>query len=144
MKEQGFSFTERVSFSKYLFGHPDIDNSVENIIYLPNSKDNDLHLFSNEAGFFKKEGTIPVMQIKNVSVEDASTIEKRVTVGRFLVMGVFAFFAKKDIKNELSYLIIEWNDGKFDHETIFEFQGKDAASRSHGAKNTIIRLMRKV
>lgn len=143
MKQQGFLLDQKVPFSKYLSGHPDIDNPVENIFHIPSTQNNDLHLFFVLHGKVEKQGSIPTAQIKNVSIEDASTMEKRVTVGRLLVLGIFAFAARKTVKNELSYLVIEWNDGRFDHETVFEFQGKDAAPRSHGVKNAIMRLMRK-
>lgn len=45
-------------------------------------------------------------------------------------------------KNELAYLTIEWNDGKFDHETIFEFEGVGSMQNANTARNKLIKTVR--
>jgi len=76
--------------------------------------------------------------ITNIVIEDSSTIEKRVSFGRVFLVGIFALAWQKKKKNELAYLIIEWNDGRFDHETMFQFEGKDAMTKANTARNKLI------
>ncbi len=87
-------------------------------------------------------GEIPSINIKNILVEDQSTVERRVTLGRMLLVGIFAFAWSKRQKNELAYLIFEWSDGRFEHETIFEFEGRDAMVKANTARNGVIKWLR--
>jgi hypothetical protein len=103
---------------KYVTGHSKITTS--NIFTLIYIKDGLIHIISKTENF-KELGIIPLKDVENVLVEDASSIEKRVTATRLLTIGLFAFAAKKKEKNELFYVTIIWKDGKFDQETIFEF-----------------------
>ena len=57
-----------------------------------------------------------------------------------MLTGVFAFAWKKKTKHELAYITIYWNDGKFDHETIFEFEGRNAMTRANSSRNKLINL----
>ena len=65
-------------------------------------------------------------------------IQKRVGLKRMLAIGIFAFAVKKKVKEELSYIIIEWSDGKFDHETVFEFEGKGSVTQANELRNKLI------
>ena len=87
-------------------------------------------------------GEIPTSFITSINVEDGSSIEKRVTLGRVLLVGVFALAWKKNKKNSLALLVIGWNDGKFDQETIFQYTGDDAISKANNAKIKIQQLCR--
>lgn len=141
MKGLGISDSDFFYSGKYISGHPDINNSIEDvnlakikesihIVYFPNSK--------SPIG----AGKIPKEQIKNIVIEDASTVSKRVTATRLIALGVFAFAAQKKEKTEISYLIIEWNDGRFDHETMFEFYGVGSNQKSNEARNKLIKMIR--
>ena len=123
----------KINAGKYLSGHPFIDKAVENIKIIP--RETDLSLISGikQLAIIKKE------EIKNVLAEDASTMEKKVTVGRLLLTGVFAFALKKNKKNELAYVTIQWNDKRFDHETIFEFTGRNAMEQANTVRNSLIK-----
>ena len=46
-------------------------------------------------------------------------------------------------KKELAYLTINWKQGKFNHDTYFEFEGKDAMQKANTARNEIIKLVNK-
>lgn len=121
-------------------GHPDIDGAIRAAVA---TKDKQLLIFAiGDQPVQPAIAKIPMEFIKNINVEDASTVKNRVTVGRLLAVGVFAFaWTKKEVK-ETSYLVIEWNDGRFDHETVFEFVGKDAVNSSNQRRNKLIRALK--
>lgn len=118
---------------KYISGHPGINSPVEKTT-----------IAFTAQGLVIQNGTraaialIPPDQIKNVSVEDASTVQSRVTATRLLALGVFAFAAKKKQMTTDFYLTIKWNDGRFDHETIFEFTDTNANAQANTLRNAII------
>lgn len=140
MESRGYSRDLSIDTGKYISGHPQISNPIdETVIYL---KDDQLEVFNAYSvvnGI--KEGVIKSTLIKKIVVEDQSTIEKRITVARLLLVGIFAFALKKKKKNEIAYLIIEWDDGRFEHETIFEFEGSSAMTRANTSRNTLIRAL---
>jgi hypothetical protein len=117
----------------YVGGHPDVDRNVPCLIYL--IRERSLKFYSRLSAYqmpsFAFE--IPVSAIKNIELEDASSIEHKITVGRMLLVGVFAFAWKKKKKNELAFVTIEWNDGRFNHTTILNIDGKEAMQNAKGA-----------
>lgn len=118
---------------KYNCGHPDIDRPGT---YNLRFKDSNVHIFT----LSKRElGVIPGDSIKEVIVEDESTFRQKVTLGRIALVGVFAFAIPKQKKEELAYLTISWNDGRFDHNTIFEYVGYMALMRANTDRNNIIK-----
>lgn len=139
--EMGYSLDNKVSTGKYIAGHPDIDESIENTsIYL---KDNKLEIMLEQPIAMPiKKGEIDVAFISDILAEDQSTIEKKVTAGRLIMTGVLAFAWKKKKKNELAYLTLEWHDGKFKHETIFEFEGNNAMQNANLSRNKLIKAIR--
>ena len=137
----GLEPNQLIFTGKYTSGHPDLDKPLEATEMA--AIDNDLNIyFTNKDAILSYIAKIPIDQIENITIEDASTIERRVTAGRLLVTGIFAFAIKKKKKDEMSYLIIEWNDGKFKHETIFEFVNNGAIEKSNEARNFLIRKIR--
>ncbi|MEY3444539.1 MAG: hypothetical protein RLZZ519_2820 [Bacteroidota bacterium] len=141
--KEGLQEGEEIRLGKYVHGHPDIDKPSANVTAA--FKGDDLVLyFPNQNGdrLPQARGTIKKAFVKNITIEDASTIEKRVTAGRLLAVGVFAFAMKKTEKTELAYLIIAWNDGRFEHETIFETQQYGAMELANIARNALIKGLR--
>lgn len=135
-----------IESGKYVMGHPDVDNAIEATFIA--KKETDLEIvkavkiqYQPTYNYFSK-AIIPIVGIKNVLLEDASSIEKRVTFQRMLLVGIFAFAWKQKKVNEVSYVIIEWNDGKFDHETLFQFEGKGAVVKGNTLRNSLIRFVR--
>ncbi|MTK63619.1 MAG: hypothetical protein F8N15_03600 [Methanobacterium sp.] len=111
LKDEGFDPTKLIT-AKYSCGHPSINSpSVCNI-----------------------DGN----KIKNINVEDETTFKNKITLARMAMIGIFAFALKKREKQELAYLTIDWNDGRFDHSTIFEFEGIQSLKRANTARNEII------
>ena len=91
---------------KYIHGIPNIDTPCFVSFDPKKDKIDFLNTSNNNHVFFslKKE------QIKNISVEDQTTIEKRIGFKRLLLVGIFAFAWKKKQVNTLSYLIFEYID----------------------------------
>jgi hypothetical protein len=135
IKKAGFTSAQIIPLQKYITGHPDINNGGTFFIAVNKQV---VQLFSGG----KKAGEILVEKIKNITVEDGSTFSSRVTLPRLALVGVFAFALKKKTKNELAYLTIFWNDGKFDHETVFEYEGSSALQRANTARNTLLKNLR--
>ena len=137
----GYSLETKIETGKYVAGHPDINEAIQKTSIFP--KDNKLVIMLEAPMAIPiKKGDIENSFIKNILAEDQSTVEKRVTVGRLLMTGIFAFAWKKKKKTELAYLTIEWNDGKFDHETIFEFEGVGSMQNANTARNKIIKIVK--
>jgi hypothetical protein len=137
LSKQGYSIDDFVDSGKYIGGHPKIDKEMEHSSIII-TKEN-ISIFKG----FKIEvpsycDKIDCDKIKDVNIEDASTAEKRVTVMRLLAVGVFALAWRKKKKNELSFCVIEWTDGRFSHETIFEFSGSGAMQKGYKLRNAII------
>jgi hypothetical protein len=126
--------------ASYVGGHPMRDTMIPDL-YCALS-DNKLRFYSLGGS---KVGpglvfSIPKDAIQNIELEDASSIEHKVTLGRIILVGVFALAWKKKEKNELAFVIIKWNDGKFDHSTIFSCEGQNAMQKANTLRNLFIRL----
>lgn len=141
LKSKGLSFTDLIKMGSYTGGHPHIDKEINPcIIY---KKESDFLLCQQSSTFEMPSdpiGIIPLQSITNISLEDASSIEKKITLGRVLLVGVFALAWKKNKKNEIAYIAIDWNDGRFEHSTIFSFQGPNAMQNANTARNALLRL----
>jgi hypothetical protein len=61
-----------------------------------------------------------------------------------LSRALFTFALKQKKKDELAYLTIKWMQGKFEHETFFEFEGKSVVSMATAARNRLINTVEKV
>lgn len=142
IKTNGFEIESKTEICKYIAGHPELDNSVANIVLM--KKENLLYLVKEKLEVdkwkFFEVASIPIENIKDLAVEDSTTIEKKVTAGRILALGLFAFAAKKKVTNHLAYLTISWNDGKFNHDTIFEYDGQGAIQLANKSRNSLIRI----
>ena len=80
----------------FLNGHPDIDCSVNNSVveFLENNlkiyRVDDYNSFYYEEGKPTFVASIPLDSISNIVIEDKTQIEKRISVGWLLLVGVFA------------------------------------------------------
>jgi hypothetical protein len=131
------TYTDYIISGKYISGHPDI--SMTNVTTAIGFNRNLLGIFIT---VFKIPGTnlgsIDLKEITDVTVEDATTLEKRITATRLLAIGIFAFAAKKKKVHELYYVTIKWKNGKFEQEAIFEFEGKNSVQNAYNLKNKIM------
>lgn len=140
LAKKGLDFSDFKFVGKYVGGHPDFDKEIMRV----SVKDSpDVLLFYDQISQFSMpyhRFDISKNQIKGISIEDASSIEKKLTVGRLFLVGVFAFAWKKKKKNELAFVVIDWNDGKFDHSTTFAIEGKDAFRQANSVRNQLIKF----
>jgi hypothetical protein len=130
-----------VYLGKYISGHPRIDKALEHVRIIDN--DHTLFLWTNSSGDntndYKYEDKIEKSFIKNITIEDQTSIERRVSLGRFLLVGPLAFAMRKKTTYPLTFIFIEWNDGRFDHQTVFEFSMKNSVQFANEARNGLIR-----
>lgn len=122
---------------EYTGGHPEIDKPSK--VRLRAEKKSILIKGMAIGNTGKVIGEISGEKIKNILVENKSTVSRRVTVGRLLLVGVFAFAWKKKKTDNEYYVVVEWNDGRFDHETLFEFEGKGAQKDANEFRNYLIK-----
>lgn len=139
LKKKGLSLSDfRLSNAKYVGGHPNADMEFSHVAFVPV---NDVIEFYYGQFIIKGNDykfSIKKSDIKNISFEDATTMEKRVTLGRVLLVGVFALAWRKKKKNEIAFVVIDWNDGQFDHSTTFSFEGSNAAQQANMFRNRLI------
>jgi len=140
-----YNLNDKVAMGTLVAGHPGVNNRVTPTAIFGKGDKLEIFNFYNHFRIAqKKVAEIAKEKVSNITVEDQSTIEKRITGTRLLLTGVFAFAWKKKTKHELAYVTIYWNDGKFDHETIFEFAGLNAMNRANISRNKLIKLCNKV
>jgi len=139
LKKKGMNFSDFKKCGTYVGGHPSMDETVEGIAIRKNDKELRIYEFPNQLKMPIFKAEIPIESITDIKVEDASSIEKKLTVGRLLLVGIFAFAWKKKKKNELAFVTIEWKE-KFEHNTVFSFEGKEAMQNANTARNQLIKL----
>ena len=150
-KNLGISKSESFYSGNYIGGHPDIDKyNFCTSIFDINDKiiiiANDFKAGSNIATSIdeiKRDnpimlGYISKVSISDITIEDHSSIERKVTVGRLLLLGPLAFGMKKKIEHKEAFLNIIWSDGKFTHNTLFQFGDFQQANLS---RNQLIRII---
>lgn len=135
---EGLNQSSNTRQAYYLCGHPSIGSSKKIAASL---KGEVITLISRDiVDFDKPLGRINGSDIIDIYVEDKSTIEKRVTLGRVLLVGIFALAWQKKKKENHYYVVIEWKEGeRFTNETVFEFEGNNAAATAHNFRNFLIK-----
>nr|DAO20663.1 MAG TPA: protein of unknown function (DUF5016) [Caudoviricetes sp.] len=143
MKKVGMDYSQFVPMGTYAGGHPNIDKTVENV-YIRNENKTlafyTIQFFEVSMPEAVPDASIPCEDITDITIEDATSIEKKITVGRIFLVGIFALGWRKKKKNELAFLVIEWKKGKFEHSTTFSFEGKDAFQKANTARNQLIKF----
>ena len=107
LKKQGLNVNSFKKCGTYVGGHPNLYKTIEGIAIRKNEKLLKIYEFPNQLKMPIIRANISIESISDIKVEDASSIEKRLTVGRLLLVGVFAFAWKKKKKNELAFVTIE-------------------------------------
>ena len=143
LKAEGLTFSDFKKIGMYVGGHPELNTSINNVSI--RKVGNEIVFFKSKMyGFDKPEqienANIPVESISDVKLEDASTIERHISLGRLALVGIFAFAWKKKKKNEVAFLDIVWKKGKFSHDTIFMFQGHNALIMANTTRNELIKM----
>jgi hypothetical protein len=140
-KRYGKKISDLLNSGTYVSGHPRLDKSIPETFFMLN--DNEIKIFKMDKNQAKHVyvDRIKKEYIKNVQMEDSSTIQTRVSVKRLIAVGLFAFAWKKKQKLESAYIVLEWNDEKFDHETIFEFEGSNSINNANTLKNRLLNYL---
>lgn len=137
LEKSGVDISSRIQSGKFVSGHPQINEPFDNcILYL--KKNGDIFITREINLLLEEKGIIENKRIKSINVLDSSTIEKNITLGRVLLVGVFALAWKKNKKNEMYFLEIQWNDDRFDHSTLFCFEGYESVKRANTARNALL------
>lgn len=136
LKSDGVDINSKIHAGKFVSGHPEINEPFDNcVLYFKNKN----ILIAKEVNLlFEEKGIIESSLIKSINVLDSSTIEQNITLGRVLLVGVFALAWKKNNKKEMYFLEITWNDNRFDHSTLFCFENYEAQGRANIARNALI------
>lgn len=137
-----YEITLTVNAGKYLTGHIELNNPISNV-FIGFSKER-LYIISKEIPEGIIKGTIDYNKIENILVEDASTIENRITATRLALVGVFAWAIKKKEKHVLYYTTIVNSNGRFTNEVVFEFEGEKAMMDSTRLKNEIVKKINEI
>jgi hypothetical protein len=129
------SVRDLIDCGTYVSGHPSLDDPFNGAkIQLDFDK---VKVFTA----FNEKASIPKSSISNVLMEDSSTIQTRVGIKRLLLTGIFAFAWKKKQKLESAYIVIEWKQGQFSNETIFEFEGTGSIQKANTLRNKFINYL---
>lgn len=142
LTEKGYDLNCFIKSGSYIGGHPEIDDKIDrSSIYV---SDDYIKIFNGQMfiGSYNVMGKIPKNKVTDIKIEDSSTFEKRVTLGRVLLVGIFALAWKKNKKQDNVFLIIEWNDGRFNHNTAFGFFNKEAVDSANKLRNKLIKLLK--
>lgn len=141
MKKNNMSFSDFYPIGKYVGGHPRVDNEQENLYFSFKDgifKFHKILIYEVSTPEYVEGFDIAASDITDITVEDSSTIESKVTLGRVILVGIFALAWKKKKKNELAFVVINWTKGKFSHSTTFAFEGSDAFTKANTARNKLI------
>lgn len=131
----------KISTLNYFIGHPKINDPCSVFIF----QGEDQLEISYRSGFDyendnpRRLSFIPYNAIENIVIEDQTSIERKVTVGRILLTGIFALAWKKKKIKEAAYVTITWKQGQFTHETIFSIEGKNSVATANTARNSLLR-----
>jgi hypothetical protein len=124
-----------------IHGHPDVDNNCE--ICLGSVDNNNLILNKAYKDNVINIAYIPKEAIANISVLDQTTFENTETwMRQSYIFKKYTIAFHNKIEHTLVYLIIKWNDGRFDHETVFAYSNSDAMNTANKVRNILIRMLR--
>lgn len=143
LAEMGLNFSDFKNLGMYVGGHPSLNESIKNV-YALKEKDK-IVLYTQVIAGYEMPKLVPnsdidIDSIKDIKLEDASSIENKITLGRLLLVGIFAFAWKKKKKNEIAFVTVTWSKGKFEQNTTFMFEGKDALQNANTARNQLMEI----
>lgn len=139
LAKRGIKREDFIKCGTYVGGHPSLNNTVEGIHIRKAEGNLSIYDFLRLDESPRYIADIPIDKISTIDIEDASSIERKITVGRLFLVGIFAFAWKKKKKNELAFVTIVWKE-KFEHTTIFSFEGQNAMQNANTARNKLIEL----
>lgn len=99
----------------YIGGYEDYNKSTGVLFFYENQAEYKASLKPNESFI------IPTSSITDIALEGKDEVNRRVTVTRLLLIGIFAFALKKKGKDKESYIVIVENNSK---EAIFHIKNQ--------------------
>jgi hypothetical protein len=124
--------------TQHLTGHPSIEE--EEYVYLLKEKEEIKIITRNlyqDNSSPNKLGAIPYKAITTIEAEDQSGIEKKFSLGKFMLLGAYAFAWLKKEPKEKAYLVIKWQKDGQEHTTIFRNEDEGALSNVNAACRAI-------
>lgn len=137
-EQEVFEAAQKFS-TQYLNGHPAI--KAEEYVYLVKDA-NGINIV--ERKLYQDSpphiivATIPYKAVTSIEAGDGSHVEKKFSLGRFLVIGVYAFAWLKKQPKETGFLIINWKEAGTEYATIFKNEEKGALKDIAIARNAIL------
>jgi hypothetical protein len=127
---------------KFVGGHPEINRQYAFTELMIQGEEISIWYKATKIDKIYPAAMIFKNSIKGITVIDKSTMQSRVSTGALLLVGVWALAMPKKSKTIENFLSIQWNDGKFDHETVFSFEGPNSALEANTLKNTLFKVLR--
>lgn len=146
--EMGIKKSDFVLSGTYVGGHVEINDTMENSCLL--IRKDCLEFCKAKYPPAVKSGseipeftgaTIPLDSIEDVSIEDRSQIQNKITAGRLLLVGVFALAWRKKKLQKMQFVVVKWKSGKFENETTFMFEGEQAMTDANILRNSVIKAV---
>ncbi len=123
-KLEKLGFTRHYEAGTYLTGFQESERQ-SNVI-CGETKDELIFLDSD----LNELGKIPIKDITDITLEDKSTIDKRITLTRIALVGIFAFGLQKKRKDEVYFLVIDWKSKKLGETVVFEFTNLEDVNKA--------------
>ena len=105
----------------HIYGHPYIGTNTN--VFLVINNDNNLYFYKTWNDVISKTNEIskiPINQVTRYELKTESEIQKDVTLARLLVLGVFAFGAKKKTEINNSYLVLSYVQNNVSIDCVFK------------------------
>lgn len=143
LSEKGLSYNSFKYIGKYVGGHPSQEFVIKKV--LVKSEAHKLCFYKDEPSLSLLSHSFDIMKdnIKEIIIQDKSTIEKRLKLGQIILVGIFALTWYKNKNKELAFIVIECNDDEGDYSTLFAFEGHKANQNANVARNHLIKLASK-
>lgn len=136
-KDYKFDNSDIIPNIIYWTGHPDIIEPKYVDVILSSSH---IVFVENNNQIYTKLADIKYDQITNIETLDESETKRKVSGLETIAFGyVAANMSAKNVKVPIFYLIIEWNDGKYEHKTSIKFDKQTAVSDSNSLRSLIIK-----
>lgn len=117
LKNKEYNKNNFIWIKKYFGGIHGVNKNNIPILLYPSKTG--FEIFDNQ---YNRLGDLLNEQITDISIEDKSSVEKRLSVTNIALFGVLGLAMRKSKEYDVSLLIIKLSDGRFTHEGIFSFE----------------------
>lgn len=125
LAQEGYDVANRIEHIRFISGHPDIDSNLP-VTGLFRRGDF-LYIMKTTYALrltYEFVGSIPLNDIVNIDVLDDSYSATSYANGQ-----------------EASQLAVTWQDGRFQHNSIFGYRGNNAINKATKARNILLRII---